>query len=103
MTYPTIFSDTAKVTLTPREAEILHFIANGFTAKLIARELGISVHTVRTHRDNLRRKFGARNTAQLAYYYHAMMKSGAPSDASNTEVDAPPRRSALLLEAGASL
>ncbi|WP_332739077.1 response regulator transcription factor [Hydrogenophaga sp.] len=56
-------SDTA---LTARETEILDFIARGLTSKQIARELNISPYTVNTHRDNLRRKLGAHNGAQLA-------------------------------------
>ncbi|MGE0350418.1 response regulator transcription factor [Hydrogenophaga sp.] len=57
-------SDTA---LTVRETEILDFIARGLTSKQIARELNISPYTVNTHRDNLRRKLGVHNGAQLAY------------------------------------
>ncbi|VWX57226.1 conserved hypothetical protein [Burkholderiales bacterium 8X] len=73
---PLNFNDPLKVLLTPREIEVLDLIARGFTAKVIAQILGISQHTVRTHRDNLRRKFGARNTAQLGYY-HAALKIGS--------------------------
>lgn len=65
MTFSTSFhaSDT---TLTARETEVLDFIARGLTSKQIARELNISPYTVNTHRDNLRRKLGAHNGAQLA-------------------------------------
>jgi DNA-binding CsgD family transcriptional regulator len=58
-----ILTETA---LTAREAEILDFIARGLTSKQIARHLNISPYTVNTHRDNLRRKLGAHNGAQLA-------------------------------------
>lgn len=57
-------TDTA---LTVRETEILDFIAHGLTSKQIARQLNISPYTVNTHRDNLRRKLGVHNGAQLAY------------------------------------
>ncbi len=53
--------------LTAREAEILDLIAQGYTSKEIARKLDISPYTVNTHRDNLRRKLGVHNGAQLAY------------------------------------
>jgi len=53
--------------LTARESEILDLIAQGFTSKEIARKLEISPYTVNTHRDNLRRKLGVHNGAQLAY------------------------------------
>lgn len=53
--------------LTARESEILDLIAQGYTSKEIARKLDISPYTVNTHRDNLRRKLGVHNGAQLAY------------------------------------
>ena len=64
--------------LTTRETEILDLIAQGFTSKQIARRLGISPYTVNTHRDNLRRKLGVHNGAQLAYC-QATRSSGAAS------------------------
>lgn len=68
----------ADAALTAREAEILHFIAHGLTSKQIARELNISPYTVNTHRDNLRRKLGVHNGAQLAYC-QATRSSGTAS------------------------
>jgi DNA-binding NarL/FixJ family response regulator len=68
----------ADAALTVRETEILHFIAHGLTSKQIARELNISPYTVNTHRDNLRRKLGVHNGAQLAYC-QATRSSGAAS------------------------
>ncbi|MGQ2924046.1 MAG: response regulator transcription factor [Hydrogenophaga sp.] len=69
----------ADAALTAREAEILHFIAHGLTSKQIARELNISPYTVNTHRDNLRRKLGVHNGAQLAYCQAARSSSAAPA------------------------
>lgn len=65
MTFAALLN-TTDTTLTARETEILDFIARGFTSKQIARQLNISPYTVNTHRDNLRRKLGAHNGAQLA-------------------------------------
>ncbi len=65
MTFATSFT-SAESALTAREAEILDLIARGLTSKQIARHLNISPYTVNTHRDNLRRKLGAHNGAQLA-------------------------------------
>ena len=45
--------------LTPREREILARIGLGFSNKLAAKDLGLSVRTVEFHRANLRRKLGA--------------------------------------------
>jgi DNA-binding NarL/FixJ family response regulator len=47
--------------LTEREREILVLVANG-------ERLHISAQTVRKHRENLRRKLGAHNTAQVTAY-----------------------------------
>ena len=44
--------------LTPREREILARIGLGFSNKLAAKELGLSVRTVEFHRANLKRKLG---------------------------------------------
>ncbi|MBU1358620.1 MAG: helix-turn-helix transcriptional regulator [Gammaproteobacteria bacterium] len=75
MLMPMVLNESSSTLLTPRELEVLNLIARGLTAKLIARYLGISVNTVRTHRDNLRRKLGARNTAHLGFL-HAALTSG---------------------------
>jgi RNA polymerase sigma factor (sigma-70 family) len=52
-------------TLTPREKEILDWIANGHPNKVIASELGISQRTVENHRARLLDKLNARSTAAL--------------------------------------
>lgn len=80
MTLSNVFhaSDTP---LTARESEILDFIARGFTSKQIARELNISPYTVNTHRDNLRRKLGAHNGAQLASCRATLHAGDAPQAA----------------------
>lgn len=65
MTFASLLN-SSDTTLTARETEVLDFIARGLTSKQIARELNISPYTVNTHRDNLRRKLGAHNGAQLA-------------------------------------
>ena len=47
-----------RVLLTPRETDVLTAAANGLTNKEIARELGISLHTVKFHLESLMRKIG---------------------------------------------
>jgi DNA-binding NarL/FixJ family response regulator len=44
--------------LTPREMEVLVAIDEGLTNKMIARRLGISLHTVKFHVESLFRKLG---------------------------------------------
>ena len=51
--------------LTRREHEVLARIVEGYSSKEVARSLHISPRTVEFHRTNLRKKFAARNTADL--------------------------------------
>lgn len=59
---------TAASELTKREEEILRLIAQEMTNNEIADRLFISMHTVETHRKNLIRKIGVKNTAGLVKY-----------------------------------
>jgi two-component system, NarL family, response regulator LiaR len=54
--------------LTPRETEVLALIARGQPNKVIARELGVSEKTVKTHVSNLLRKLGVSDRTQAALY-----------------------------------
>ncbi len=51
--------------LTPREVEVLRFIAQGYTNRQIAEALGISVRTVEGHRANLVDKIGSQSRVDL--------------------------------------
>ncbi len=51
--------------LTPRQKQILRFVAQGMTNREIASQLAISVRTVEVHRFNLMRRLKVRNVAQL--------------------------------------
>ncbi|MCB0195223.1 MAG: response regulator transcription factor [Anaerolineae bacterium] len=55
-------------TLTPREVEVLGFIAQGYTNRQIATDLGISVRTVEGHRANLVDKLGLQSRVDLMRY-----------------------------------
>lgn len=55
----------AHVELTPREAEVLQLIAEGFANKQIAAELGLSVKTVEKHRQQVMNKLNIHDTAGL--------------------------------------
>lgn len=54
--------------LTAREQTILLQLARGLSNKAVAGELDISVHTVETHRKNIKRKLGINSTAGLTRY-----------------------------------
>lgn len=50
--------DDGQKLLTPREIEVLKAIGEGWTNKAIARQLGISLHTVKFHTESIFRKLG---------------------------------------------
>ena len=61
-------SGDAASSLTPKESATLAWLACGYSNKQIARELGMSVRTVETHRLNLRRKLRITGQAELVKY-----------------------------------
>jgi DNA-binding NarL/FixJ family response regulator len=54
--------------LTPREGEVLELIARGLPNKRIARELGVSEKTVKTHVGHVLAKLGVTDRTQAALY-----------------------------------
>jgi two-component system, NarL family, nitrate/nitrite response regulator NarL len=61
--------------LTKREIEVLRLIVRERSSKQIAQDLGISLHTVETHRKNLYSKTKAASVIGLviyAYNHHYM-------------------------------
>ncbi|MBU2707174.1 response regulator transcription factor [Zooshikella marina] len=54
--------------LTPREQMVLTLLAEGECSKHIAAKLHISVRTVETHRQKIKRKLGINSTAELTRY-----------------------------------
>lgn len=54
--------------LSAREHEILRALGAGHSSKQIARELGLSVRTVESHRQNIRRKLDLAGQAELIKY-----------------------------------
>ncbi|PBC60210.1 hypothetical protein BKI49_29710 [Streptomyces sp. Tue6028] len=50
-----------RISITPREEEVLHFLAEGLSNKQIARRLGISEHGIKRHVTNLLAKLNAPN------------------------------------------
>jgi NarL family two-component system response regulator LiaR len=54
--------------LTPRETEVLTLVARGQPNKVIARELGVSEKTVKTHVSNVLGKLGVTDRTQAALY-----------------------------------
>lgn len=54
--------------LTAREREVLQLIGEGRTNQEVAEKLGLSVHTVQSHRIHIMNKLGLHNRAQLVSY-----------------------------------
>lgn len=62
----------ATTIFTHRELEIIHKIAEGLNTREISEALVISPFTVKTHRKNILRKVGVRNTPHLINYAWSM-------------------------------
>lgn len=60
--------DGGRPLLSARESEILNCLAAGLASRQIAESLGMSVRTVETHRQNIRRKLGLAGQAELIKY-----------------------------------
>lgn len=69
-----------KVCLTPREMEILPYIAQGLQNKVIAGNLGLSDHTVKLHTHNIFAKLGVSNRTAAAQWYLSRMKGEARAE-----------------------
>jgi DNA-binding NarL/FixJ family response regulator len=54
--------------LTASETTVLRLVGEGLTSKEISQRLDISEATARKHRENIRRKLGIRNSAEMAAY-----------------------------------
>ncbi len=54
--------------LSTRERQVVRLIAEGHTSQTASQVLGISYHTLRKHRENIRRKLGLTTVAELSSY-----------------------------------
>lgn len=64
--------------LSDRELSILRLIGRGYSTRQIAEHLELSVRTVGSHRDRLRRKLNLRGTAELVQYAVRWTGTGDP-------------------------
>ena len=65
--------------LTPREREIMHHVAQGRLNKQIAFDMNISVITVKVHRGQVMRKMNARSLPELARMADRLAEAGIRS------------------------
>jgi DNA-binding NarL/FixJ family response regulator len=56
------------ISLTAQETKITELTSWGLTAKEIADKLNISIHTVNTHRKNIFKKIGVKNSSELVMF-----------------------------------
>jgi DNA-binding CsgD family transcriptional regulator len=59
------FDEHKNTQLTTREAEILKLIADEHTSLEMAEKLSVTMATIETHRRNMIKKFGVRNSVGL--------------------------------------
>ncbi|MDR5682725.1 MAG: response regulator transcription factor [Armatimonadota bacterium] len=62
--------------VTPREREVLALIVKGMGNRAIARQLGVSEKTVKTHVSSLLAKCGARSRLELVVHSHELLSNG---------------------------
>ncbi|MGV0965469.1 helix-turn-helix transcriptional regulator [Empedobacter falsenii] len=55
--------------LTKKETEIIEFLIKGYTSQDIADAIGLSKHTIDTHRRNILKKNDCSNTSELFSLY----------------------------------
>lgn len=60
--------DPRRIALTPRENEVLKQIAWGYTGAQIAKSMGVSKHTVDTHRTRSMSKLGLKDRSEIIRY-----------------------------------
>jgi DNA-binding NarL/FixJ family response regulator len=68
--------------LTASESTVLQLVGEGLSSKEIGQKLNISEATARKHRENIRRKLGIHNSAEMAAY---AIRLQSPGSSSNTD------------------
>ena len=68
------------VRLTPREGEVIERIVEGMSNKAIARDLHVSIHTVKSHLRNIMDKLNLHSRLQLARYVDEVGERDRPTE-----------------------
>lgn len=64
-------NDVSECNLTRREKQVLDLIARGYSNDVISKNLSISFHTVKTHRQNIYKKYNVSNSMNAVSKYLA--------------------------------
>src|SRR5438046_1325340 len=90
------------LSVSPREIQVLQLLAGGASNKQIARELQLSLHTVKRHVARTIFKLHVSSRAQAACLYRRSMQAAAPQPAAPRELTARERDVLELIARGAS-
>lgn len=74
---PQSVQTSSKIELSPRETEVLAFVAQGLTNPQIAEKLTVSENTVRFHLKNIFEKLGVANRTEAAAWYFQQRSDGS--------------------------
>src|SRR5690606_29109275 len=80
-----LLGDFGKSRLSPRECEVAHMILKGHSSESSSRNLGISIATVKTHRQNLYAKLGLSTQQELFSLFLASLQE-APATPAETNL-----------------
>jgi two-component system, NarL family, response regulator DegU len=61
--------DSRFSTISEREFQVIRLVAEGFTNKRIAEVLNCSENTIKTHKANIMRKIGAKNSVEIGTWF----------------------------------
>jgi DNA-binding NarL/FixJ family response regulator len=68
----------SQLSLTPRESQVLQMIGSGKKSSEIANKLNLSVKTIESHRENIKRKLGLQTASELAHHAISWVESRVP-------------------------
>ncbi len=80
---PTDLPASGAPELSPRQHQLVRFIAEGLSTRAIAERLGIAVKTVETHRSLLMARLGAHRVADVVHFAirYGYIQAGSPGEA----------------------
>ena len=88
-----IVHDAGPIRLTKRQTEVIALVADGLTNREIARQLGLSTHTVKYYLFRIFDKIGVSSRMHLAAYYNQrMLHSHEPTERTDSLQPSKPER-----------